>query len=165
MQRFKVQGHNQCAFNDWDCTDRSQVTWDPCEHALSLLIFWCTGVRSGTTWQLLRAASHTRLRACDQIHFKHSHWWKKAEPDQVCFTLRLRDQRSVWMQDGCKLYMDSYMATNRSCFMVTWTIFKTHLLEVGLTQSRETMAHRTLTSVDLFYFTMCEDPHEHKCIE
>ena len=30
--------------------------------------------------------------------------------------------------------MDSYMASNRSCFMVTWTIFKNHLLEVDLTQ-------------------------------
>ena len=45
-------------------------------------------------------------------------------------------------------------------FMVTWTIFKNHLLEVGLTQNQETMALRTLTTVDLFYFIMCEDPHE-----
>ena len=77
---------------------------------------------------------------------------EKAEPVQVRFTLRLRDQRSMWMQDGCKVYMDSYMASNGSCFMVTWTIFKNHLLEVGLTQNRETMALRTLTTVDLFYF-------------
>ena len=34
-----------------------------------------------------------------------------------------------------KSYMDSYMASNGSCFMVTWTIFKNHLLEVGLTQN------------------------------
>ena len=27
------------------------------------------------------------------------------------------------MQDGCKVYMDSYMAWNESRFMVTWTIF------------------------------------------
>ena len=44
--------------------------------------------------------------------------------------------------------------------MVTWTIFKNHLLEVGLTQNRETMALRTLIMVDLFYFIVCEDPHE-----
>ena len=37
---------------------------------------------------------------------------------------------------------------------------KTHLLEVGLTQNRVTMASRTLTTVDLFYFIMCKDPHE-----
>ena len=30
----------------------------------------------------------------------------------------------MWMQDGCKVYVDSYMASNGSCFMVTWTISK-----------------------------------------
>ena len=59
-----------------------------------------------------------------------------------------------------KVYMDSYMASNGLCFMVTWTIFKNHLLEVGLTQNHETMALQTLTTVDLFYFIMCEDLHE-----
>jgi hypothetical protein len=33
---------------------------------------------------------------------------------------------------------------------------KNHLFEVGLTQNRETMALRTLTTVDLFYFIMRE---------
>ena len=64
------------------------------------------------------------------------------------------------MHDGCKVYMDSYMASNGSCFMVTWTIFKNHLLEVGLTQNQETMALQTLTTVDLFSFIVCEDPRE-----
>jgi hypothetical protein len=50
-------------------------------------------------------------------------------------------------------------------FMVTWIIFKNHLLEVGLTQNQETMALRTLTIVNLFYFIMCEEPHEEKFIE
>jgi len=53
------------------------------------------------------------------------------------------------MQDGCKVYMDSYMASNGSWFMVTWTNFKNHLLEVGQTQNRETMPLQTLTTVDL----------------
>ena len=44
--------------------------------------------------------------------------------------------------------------------MVTWVIFKNHLLEVGLTQNRETMALQMLTIIDLLYFIMCEDPHE-----
>ena len=35
----------------------------------------------------------------------------------------------MWMQDGCRVYVDSYMASNGSCFMVTWAIFKNHLLE------------------------------------
>ena len=64
------------------------------------------------------------------------------------------------MQDGCKVYMDSYMASNGSCFMVTWTIFKNHLLEVGLTENRETMALQTLITIDLFYFIMCENLHK-----
>ena len=64
------------------------------------------------------------------------------------------------MQDGCKVYMDSYMASNGSCFMVTWTIFKNHLLEIGLTQNREIMTLRTLTTIDLFNFIMCENMHE-----
>ena len=68
----------------------------------------------------------------------------------------------MWMQDGCKVYMDSYMASNGSCFMVTWTVFKNHLLEVGLTQNQETMVPRTFIIVDLFYFIMCEDLHEYK---
>jgi hypothetical protein len=44
------------------------------------------------------------------------------------------------MQEGCKVYVDSCMASNGSCFMVTWTIFKKYLLEIGLTQNWETMA-------------------------
>ena len=64
------------------------------------------------------------------------------------------------MHDGCKVYMDSCMASNESFFMVIWTVCKNHFLKVGLTQNHETMALRMLTSVDLFYFIMCEDPHE-----
>ena len=99
------------------------------------------------------------------LHFKHSHWWKKVEPVQLRFTLRLRDQQSMWMQDGCKVYMDSYMASNGSCFLVTRIIFKNRLVEVGLTQNQETMTLRTLTTVDLFCFITREDPHEHTFIE
>ena len=84
---------------------------------------------------------------------------EKAELVQVRFTLCLRDQRSMWMQAGCKACMDSYMASNRLYFMDTRTIYKNHLLEVGLTQNRETMALRTLTTIASFYFVMHEDPH------
>jgi hypothetical protein len=41
--------------------------------------------------------------------------------------------------------------------MVIWTIFKNHLLEVGLTQNQETMALWMLAIVNLFYFIICED--------
>ena len=59
------------------------------------------------------------------------------------------------MQDGCQVYMNSYVASNGICFMATWTTFKSHLLEVGLTHIQETMALRTLITFGLF---MCEDP-------
>ena len=52
------------------------------------------------------------------------------------------------------------MASNGPCFMVTLTIIINRLLEVGLTQNRETMALRTIPTVDLFYCIMCEDPRE-----
>ena len=58
------------------------------------------------------------------------------------------------MHDGCKVYMDLYMASNETCFMVTWTTFKNHLLEVGLTQNREIMAHQIVTTIDLFYLIL-----------
>ena len=61
--------------------------------------------------------------------------------------------------------MDSYMASNGSCFMVTWIIFKNHLLEVGLTQNQDIMALLTLTSVDLFCFIIHEDSHVQNFIE
>jgi hypothetical protein len=61
--------------------------------------------------------------------------------------------------------MDFYTASNGSCFMVTWTIFKNALVEVGLTHNMETMAFQTLTTVDLFYSKMCEKPYEYKFIK
>ena len=64
------------------------------------------------------------------------------------------------MQDGCKVYMEPFVASNGSCFMVTWTIFKHHLLEVDLIQNWETMVLQMLTTVGLFYFTMFEDLYE-----
>ena len=64
---------------------------------------------------------------------------EKEEPVKVRFTLRLRDQHSMWKQDGYKVYMDSHIASNGSCFMVTRNIFQNHLLEIGLTQNHGTL--------------------------
>ena len=89
----------------------------------------------------------------------------KAEPVQVRFTLRLRDQRSMWMKDGYKVYTDSYTASNGSCFIVTWIIFKNHLLEVGLTQTRVTMALQTLTTAHNRWFTKFHHVWGPACIE
>ena len=90
---------------------------------------------------------------------------EKADLVQVRFTLRLRDQQRMRTQDGCNVYMDSYIASNESRFTVTWIIFQNHLLEVSLTQNRETKIFQTLTTIGFFHFIMCEEPHEPKSIE
>ena len=74
---------------------------------------------------------------------------EKVEPVQVRSTPRLRDQWSMWLQDGRKVYMDSYMSSNGSCFMVIRAIFRNHLLEVGLTQNWETMVLQMHTTIGL----------------
>ena len=77
---------------------------------------------------------------------------EKAEPIQVHFTLRLRDWRSMWIQNGCKVYMGSYMTSYGSCCMVTWTISKYHLLEIGLTQKMRD--HSTMNARN-HWFILC----------
>ena len=109
---------------------------------------------------VLRAAPHTRPRARDHYTSSTLIGGKGGAGPSSSFTLRLRDQRSMWMQDGCKVDMDSYMASNGSCIMVTGIVFKNHFLEVGLTQNQKTMALRNLTTVDSFYFIVREDPYE-----
>ena len=86
--------------------------------------------RSNTKGRYIHKIEDTWL-----LDFKQFSLVNKAEMVQVHFTLRLRDQRSMWMQDGYKVYMDSYMASNGPCFMVTWTMSKNDLLEAGLTQN------------------------------
>ena len=100
------------------------------------------------------------------LHYKHSHWWKRRSQSKFASHYTWGTNKAyVYIQDGCKVYMVSYMASNGSCSIVTWIIYDNPLLEVGPTQNRETMAPRALTTIDLFYFIMCEDPHEHKFIE
>ena len=94
------------------------------------------------------------------VHFKHSHWWKRQSRSKFASHYAWGTGGVCECKMDVKVYMDSYMASNGSCTMVTWIIFKTHLLEVGLTQNLETMALRTFITVDLFYFIVCEDPHE-----
>jgi hypothetical protein len=79
---------------------------------------------------------------------------EKAEPVQICSTLRLQGQWSMWMQDGCKVYMDFYMASNGSCFVFTWTVFKNHLLEVGLTKRRRSW-HSERSQLLIYYILSC----------
>ena len=149
--------------------------WDKCfKHTRTIILrlghdgplrplgvkFWFS---NNELW-ISRATSHMELRA-------HDHYTSStliggnggACPSSLDRTLE--DQRSMWMQDGCKVYMDFTWHRMGSCSMVTWTIFKHRLLEVGLTQNRENVAFRTLTTVDLLYFNMCEDLYEWKSIE
>ena len=91
--------------------------------------------------RLLRATSQTRLRT--RVHFTLSTLIGgkgRADPSSLHTTL---EGPAEWVCE-CKMDVKStwipYMASNGSCFMVSWTIFKNHLLEVALIQNRETMA-------------------------
>jgi hypothetical protein len=107
-----------------------------------------------------RATSHMRLRA--RTHYTASTLiGGKVGLIQVRFTLRLRDQWSTWMQDGCKVYIGSYMTSNGS-----WFMFHGHLdyFQKPLLGGRPNTkpgdhgisnAHNRW--FNLFYFIMCED--------
>ena len=89
---------------------------------------------------LTRATSHTRLRAHDHYTSSHSHWWIRRSRSKIA-------SHYAWETNGvceCKMDVKStwilYMPSNGSCFMVTWTNLKNHLLEASLTQNQQTMA-------------------------
>ena len=107
----------------------------------------------------IRATSHMRQESPWPLHFKHSHWWKKRTRSKFTsyYTWGSNGVCECKM-DGCKVFMDFYMASNGSCF--TWIIFLNHLLEVGLTQNQKTTALWTFITIDLFHFIMREDPCE-----
>ena len=57
------------------------------------------------------------------LHFKHSHWWKRRSRSKFA-------SHYAWGTNGvCEWKMDvksTWIPTsNGSCFMITWTIFKT----------------------------------------
>ena len=83
---------------------------------------------------------------------------ERAEPVHVCFTLRLRDHRSMWMQDGSKVYVDSYVASNGSCVHGHLDYFPKQPLGGRPNTNRETMALQALTALVLFYFIMMWGP-------
>jgi hypothetical protein len=93
------------------------------------------------------------------LHFKHSHWWKRRVRSKFA-------SHYAWGTTGaCECSMDvksTWIPTWHPMDHASWSLglFSINLLEVGLTQKRETMELRRLTIVDLFYFIMCEDPHE-----
>ena len=83
---------------------------------------------------------------------------EKVEPVQVRFTLHLRDQWSMWMQDGCIVYMGFFLhGIKWIMFHPHLTIFNDHLLEIGLTLNMRP-CHSTHSQLLLCYiFIMCED--------
>ena len=66
------------------------------------------------------------------LHFEHSHWWERRSRSKFA-------SHCAWRTNGvceCKMYVKStWIATQHwmdgSHFMVTWIIFKNHLLEVA----------------------------------
>ena len=86
------------------------------------------------------------------LHFQHSHWWKRRSMSKFA-------SHYVWGTSGvCESKMDvkfTRIPTWHPMDHVAWSLglfSKNHLLDVGLTQNRETMALRMLSTVALYYF-------------
>ena len=98
------------------------------------------------------------------LHLKHSHWWKRQSWSKFAAS------HYAWGTDGvcdCKMDVQSTWIPTRHLMehvsLVTWTIFKNYLLEVGLTQNhRETMTLWMLTTVGLFYLYHSWGTHMHR---
>jgi hypothetical protein len=101
----------------------------------------------------IRTTSHTRLRACDHhISSTLSGGKGGVGPSSLHITLK-----------GPTEYVNARWMERLHGFLhgIEWIMFHGHLdyfhkttFEVGLTQNRETMALRTLTTVEMFYFIM-----------
>jgi uncharacterized alpha/beta hydrolase family protein len=121
-----------------------------------LLEFWTfLRPKKGLNLQKIRVTLHTRLRVRDHYISSTLIGGKGGAGPSSLHTMldRLTEYvKSTWMPlHGIKWIM---YHGHLDFF------FKNPFLEVGLTQNRETMALRTLTTVDIFYFIMREDPHE-----
>jgi hypothetical protein len=98
----------------------------------------CPGGLPPNNTLTVRATSHTRLKARDHYTSSTLIGGKGgAGPSSLHTTFEgpteyisecKMDVKSTWI---------SYMASNGSCSMITWTIFKNHLFEVGLPQNRK----------------------------
>ena len=101
-----------------------------------------------------RAASHTRLRARDHYTSSTVIIGKDgAGPGLLHTTLEGPTEyvNARWMSSlhGFLHGIEWIM------FYITWTIFKNHFLEVGLTQNPKIMALWTFTTVDFFSILSC----------
>ena len=69
---------------------------------------------------MIMATSHTRDWEPMTITLPALSLAENAEPVQVRFALHSRNQWSMWMQDGCTVYMDFYIT-------IEWMTFHDHL--------------------------------------
>ena len=94
LQKKHNSNATTCVFMDhlcrWGC---SHVSWrlatpSGSSVAESLFLYFASEMKVPRFWDaskhkitqmfdLVRATSHTRVRARDQLHFKHSRWWKR----------------------------------------------------------------------------------------
>ena len=97
-------------------------------------------LKNRPTHKLIGATStHERLRARGHITLPAlSLGGKDGAGPSSSFQMDVwgTDRWSIWVQDGCKVYMDSDVASNGSWLVATWIFFEHHLLEVGLTRNR-----------------------------
>ena len=149
--------HGETRWHAWDLglgTPCEPVLWIQWSRAINL-------VRERALKRRVLRPLHIRDREPGTKVLQALSLVEKGKPVQVRLTLHSRDQRSIRMRDGCKVYTNSYTTSNGSRFTVTRTIFKNHLLEVNLTQNHpKTTTLRTLTTVVLFPSTLREDPRE-----
>ena len=55
------------------------------------------------------------------LHFKHSHWWKRWCWSKFASHYAWGDQRSMWLQDGCEVYLD-WIPTWHRMDHVSWSL-------------------------------------------
>ena len=100
-----------------------------------------------------------RMRSAQSIGNPNPNKWRtligeKAGLVQVCFILRLSDQWSKWMQDGCKVYMiPTWHPMNR----VSWTLGLFSKPPLGGRPNTNLRDHGTMKTSQLFiyYILLC----------
>ena len=110
----------------------SWVTWTVFKnHLLEVRLYTNTPPKTNTykgSWLLNHGVwgpLHTRDWEPVTITLQALSLVEMAELLQVryCTPWRLRDQRSLWMHDGCEVYMISYMTSDGSCVHVSLELF------------------------------------------
>ena len=96
------------------------------------------------------------------FHFKHSHWWKRRSRSK--FKLHTTLEGPTEYKSECKMDGKStWTTTSHQMEHVSWSLplFSNHLLKTDSTLNQETMALRTLITIDLFIIS-CVKTHMNK---